>query len=81
MLGSIAAPAGAPASSENASALAGTSASAAVAVNVNGEPSLAVRLPMLASTGGVFAAATWIAIVSKSSRAGVPLSVTRTVTL
>src|SRR3990170_5763947 len=77
----IAAPAGAPESSEKVSVCAGMSASVAVAVKLRSEPSLTVLLPIAARTGAVLA---WslivIVIASVSFSGGVPLSVTVTVT-
>src|SRR6185503_18110388 len=77
----IAAPAGAPAPSENVSVCAGTSASVAVAVKLRSASSLTVLFPMAARTGAVFGwLATVIVIASLAFSAGVPLSVTMTVT-
>src|SRR3990172_6128453 len=77
----IAAPAGAPESSEKVSVCAGMSASVAVAVKLRSEPSLTVLLPIAARTGAVLV---WslivIVIASVSFSGGVPLSVTVTVT-
>ena len=75
------APAGAPASRLNVSVLSGRSVSLAVAANVNSTPSSTAWSPIGSSTGARFTSLTAIVIVSKSSKAGVPLSVTRTVTL
>ena len=52
----------------------------ALARIVEGEPRLTDRSPIAASTGATFTSPTWIVIVLESERAGVPLSVTRTVT-
>ncbi len=76
----IAAPPGAPASSDQDSVLAGTSTSVAVTVKVRAVSSSTVRLPVLVTTGAVFTSFTVIVIVTASSRAGVPLSVARIVT-
>jgi hypothetical protein len=76
----MAAPAGAPASSEKVSVCAGWSLSVAVAVKDSVVPSFTVLLPMALRTGGLFASLTVMVIVSVSARGGVPLSVTRTVT-
>ena len=75
------APLGAPASRLNVSVLAGTSASVAEAVNVSRLPSFTDLFPSEASSGATFTSPTVTSIVSKSSRLGVPLSVTRTVML
>ena len=63
------------------SAFAGMSVSVAVAVNVSSVCSSTLWLPIAASTGATFTSLTVIVIVSASSRAGVPSSVTRTVTV
>ena len=55
--------------------------SLATAVNVNSTPSSTDWFPIGASTGAAFTSLTAIVIVSKASRAGVPPSVTRIVTL
>src|SRR6185295_15267262 len=73
----IVAPAGAPASSENANVFAGTSESVAVAVNVTAWLTCVVRFPIAANIGAVFTSFTVTWIVSKS--VWDPLSVTRTV--
>src|SRR2546423_736374 len=74
------APPGAPASSENAKELTGRSESVAVAVKVSAEPSLTVRLPMAARTGGEFTSFTVMEMVSNALFGGDPLSVTRMLT-
>ena len=79
VVGSMLAPAGAPARL-NVNALAGASESLAVAVKVNWLPSFTDWSPMRASTGAALISPTVIVIVSKASRAGLPSSVTRTVT-
>ena len=76
----IAAPAGAPASSENVRALAGTSASVALAVKATSTPTVPALFPMAARTGATFTSFTSIVTTSKSSIAGLPSSVTRMVT-
>ena len=81
MLASSAAPTGAPGRSENVSVLAGRSASVALAVNWISAFSLTLWSAIGASTGASFTSPTWIASVRLASSAGVPSSVTRTVTL
>ena len=80
MVGSIAAPVGAPESKLNVRLLAGRSASLAVAVKLSSTPSSTVWLPIGSSTGATLSSPTVMVIVSESSSAGVPSSVTRTVT-
>src|SRR3990172_643692 len=76
----IAAPAGAPASSEKVRVWP-ASGSVAVAVKLRSEPSLTVLLPIAASTGAALAwALIAIVIVSVSFSGGDPLSATMTVT-
>src|SRR5262245_24713255 len=75
------APSGAP-TSENVSVCPGTSASVALAVNPYATSSGIVAEPGTPdSTGAAFTSSTWIEMVSESSSGGLPLSVTRTVTL
>ena len=77
----IVAPAGAPASSEKLSVLAGTSESVAVAVSWSSAPSLTLWSAIAASSGAAFTSRTWIEIMRLALSAGVPLSATRKVTL
>src|SRR5580765_7763380 len=76
----IVAPAGAPASSENARVLAGMSASVAVAVKANSVPWATLLFEMAARTGATFTSLTVIVIAAVPLRAGDPLSVARMVT-
>src|SRR5258705_8481171 len=78
----MAAPAGAPASSEKVNvALPQVKASVAVVVKVSGASSFTVLSPIPPRTGAWFAPRlTVIGTTSKSLRGGAPLSVTRTVT-
>src|SRR2546425_1205692 len=75
------APVGAPGSRLKVSTLAGISASLADTLKVNSVPSLIVWLAIAASTGAAFASLTTTLKVLLSLRLGVPLSVTRTVTV
>src|SRR2546428_72025 len=75
----IVAPAGAPASSEKVSVLAGISESVAVAVKVTGEPNVPGFGPSGGSNGAEVTSFTVTVIVSAALIAGLPLSVTRTV--
>ena len=59
---------------------AGTSASVAVAVNATAPPTVVALSPIAAKTGATLTSLTAIEIASKSSIAGLPLSVTRIVT-
>ncbi len=79
VLGSIDAPAGAPASRLKVKLFAGRSGSLAVAVKVSAVPSSTVLSPMAARTGDALTSFTVTVIVSESLNAGEPLSVTRTV--
>ena len=79
-MASIAAPAGAPESSEKLSTLAGRSASVALAVSCSSEPSFTLWSAITPSAGAEFTSATWIVNVRLTLSAGVPSSVTRTVT-
>ena len=74
------APAGAPASRLKDSVFAGASGSVAVAVNDSNAPSSTILSPIAASTGAWLTSFTVIMMASKSDSAGVPSSVTRTVT-
>src|SRR5205823_4588847 len=78
--GSIPAPAGAPGSRLKVNALAGRSGSGAAAVKESSVCSSTALSAMAASVGARFISATVTVIVSVALRAGVPLSVTRTVT-
>ncbi len=73
------APDGAPASRLNVRLFTGRSGSLAVAVNESVVPSFTVWSPMTARTGAALTSATVTVIVSESLKAGVPLSVIRTV--
>src|SRR5687768_13206727 len=75
--GSITAPAGAP-SNKNTNPFAGTSTSVAVAMNDSCADALTVRLPIAPNTGATFTSLTVTVIVSRSSSAGEPSSVTTT---
>jgi hypothetical protein len=74
------APAGAPASRLKVSVLAGRSASVALASKLIRASSLPDWSPIALSTGAMLTSLTVMLRVSESSRAGEPLSVTRTVT-
>ncbi len=76
----IVAPAGAPASSEKLSVLAGTSGSVAVAVKVIATPTVPALFPMTPRTGPELTSLTVTVIEAVPLRPGVPPSVARTVT-
>src|SRR5437899_1271467 len=77
----IDAPPGAPGSSEKVNICAGMSEPLALTVKVRSDPSVIVLFPIDVRTGAELVSVTIIVIVSKSPRAGEPLSVTRTVTV
>src|SRR6059036_4133378 len=76
----IVAPAGAPASSENANVFAGMSESVAVAVKVTAWLTCVVLFPIAASTGAEFTSVTVIVIAALPLSTGDPLSVATIVT-